>query len=310
MNPGRLHRLLPIQCVVLLSCLLVGGSVRAQSMEPRNYSNAPAGMNFAIVGLAHSNGGVGFDPALPVKNPDLSVWSGIVGYAHIFDLGGKTGRLDMALPYGSLEGTADYAGATVSRDQQGPGDAIVRASYNLYGAPALSLPEFSAFRPDLIVGASLEVVAPTGAYDASKVVNLSGHRWAIKPEIGLSKTLGPCVLELAGGVTFYTTNADYFGGVERKQDPLYSAQAHAVYNFSAGTWASLSATYFQGGRTYLDGKASNDLQENWRLGATLAMPLSRHHSVKLAFSDGVYARTGNNMSLVVLALQTRWGGGL
>ncbi|WP_374403559.1 transporter [Niveibacterium sp.] len=307
---ARLRCLLRSGCVALPLFLLVDRAAWAQSMEPRNYSNAPQGMNFAIVGLGHSEGGVGFDPALPVKNPDLEVWTSILGYARIFELAGQTARVDLVLPYAWLSGTADYAGAAVSREQQGLGDAIVRTSYNLYGSPALSLPEFSAFRPDLIVGVSLEVVAPTGAYEPSKVVNLGGHRWVVKPEIGLSKTLGPFVLELAGGVTFYTANADYFGGIERKQDPLYSAQAHAVYNFAAGAWVSLSASYFQGGRTYLDGKAGNDLQENWRLGATVAMPLSRYQSVKLAVSDGVYARTGNNMSLVVLALQTRWGGGL
>lgn len=307
---ARLRCLLRSGCVALPLFLLADRPAWAQSMEPRNYSNAPQGMNFAIVGLARSEGGVGFDPALPVKNPDLEVWTSILGYARIFELAGQTARVDLVLPYAWLSGTADYAGASVSREQQGLGDAIVRTSYNLYGSPALSLPEFSEFRPDLIVGVSLEVVAPTGAYEPSKVVNLGGHRWVVKPEIGLSKTLGPFVLELAGGVTFYTTNPDYFGGIERKQDPLYSTQAHLVYNFAAATWVSLSATYFQGGRTYLDGKASNDLQENWRLGATVALPLSRYQSLKLAVSDGVYARTGNNMSLVVLALQTRWGGGL
>lgn len=296
--------------LALLGLGLTAEGAFAQSIEPRNYSNAPVGMNFAIAGIARSTGGVAFDPALPVKNPDLRVWAGFAGYARVFELGGQTGRVDLVLPYASLSGTADYAGRVVTREQQGLGDSVLRVSYNMLGAPALTVPEFSHYTPDLVVGVSLEVVAPTGAYDDRKAVNLGSNRWAIKPEFGLSKAFGPYSLELATAVTFYTTNEDFFGGSERKQDPLYSTQVHGVYTFAPGAWVSLSANYYQGGRTHIDGKAGNDLQENWRLGATVAMPLNRYQSVKFTASNGVYARTGNNMSLMALALQTRWGAGL
>ena len=65
-----------------------------------------------------------------------------------------------------------------------------------------------------------------------------------------------------------------------------------------------------GGRTTLDGVLGNDLQQNWRLGGTLALPIDIHNSVKLYASSGVSARTGNNYDLVGIAWQYRWGGGL
>ena len=46
------------------------------------------------------------------------------------------------------------------------------------------------------------------------------------------------------------------------------------------------------------------------MGATLSVPLSRNHSVRLFGSHGVSARTGNNYDLIGAALQYRWGGGL
>jgi len=55
---------------------------------------------------------------------------------------------------------------------------------------------------------------------------------------------------------------------------------------------------------------SSDLQQNWRRGATLAIPVDRHNSVKLYASSGVSARTGNSYDLVGIAWQYRWGGGI
>jgi hypothetical protein len=75
-------------------------------------------------------------------------------------------------------------------------------------------------------------------------------------------------------------------------------------------WASVDATYFTGGRTTVDGLLDNNLQQNWRGGATLAMPVDSRNSVKLYASSGVSARTGNNFDLLGIAWQYRWGGGL
>jgi hypothetical protein len=89
-----------------------------------------------------------------------------------------------------------------------------------------------------------------------------------------------------------------------------SLQGHVIYNFLAGVWASFDTTYVTGGRTTVDGALSDDLQQNWRLGGTLAFPLDRRNSVKLYGSRGVSARTGNDYDLVGIAWQYRWGAGL
>ena len=69
---------------------------------------------------------------------------------------------------------------------------------------------------------------PVGQYDTDKLLNNGTNRWSIKPELGISKALGPLILELAAGATFYTDNDDFFGGKTRTQDPLYSVQGHAI----------------------------------------------------------------------------------
>jgi hypothetical protein len=55
---------------------------------------------------------------------------------------------------------------------------------------------------------------------------------------------------------------------------------------------------------------SNDLQQNWRLGATLALPINARNSIKLNASDGVSARTGDSYKLYGIAWQYRWGDGI
>lgn len=285
-------------------------TVHAQSIEPRSYSNTPVGVNFLVGGYVYTRGGLSFDSSLPLTDPSLQTSSAVLGYARALDLWGKSGKFDVIVPYSWLSGTANYLGDPVQRQINGLGDALFRLSINLYGAPALPLSEFKSYQQDLIVGGSLQVSVPTGQYDDTKLVNIGTHRWFFKPEIGVSKALGPWTFEGQGAVTLFTTNSDFFNGNKRSQDPLYSLQAHAIYSFRSGIWASVDATYFAGGRTTLNGTLDANLQQNWRAGATLALPIDAYNSVKLYASKGLSARTGNSYDLVGIAWQYRWGGGL
>jgi hypothetical protein len=267
------------------------------------------GVNFLVGGYAYTRGGVSFD-TLPISDPKLATSSAVVGYARTLDLWGSSGKFDVIVPYTWLSGSAIYQGDPLRRDVDGLADPLLRVSVNFFGAPALTLPEFRSYRQDLIVGASLQVSVPAGQYDDTKLINLGTNRWFFKPEIGVSKALGPWTFEGKAAVTLFTTNNDFFNGNKRSQDPLYSLQAHAIYNFSSGTWGSMDATYFAGGRTTLNGVLQEDLQQNWRIGATLALPIDPYNSIKLYASRGVSARTSNSYDLLGAAWQYRWGGGL
>jgi len=288
----------------------VFGAASAQEIEPRAYSNAPVGVNFLVGGYAYTRGGLATDGSLPLTNPRLHTSNAVVGFAHAFDFLGMSAKFDAVVPYTWLSGSAEYHGDPLQRIVNGFSDPAFRFSVNFYGAPALSLPEFASYRQDLIIGASLRVFAPWGQYDPSRLVNIGTNRWAFKPEIGISKAIGPWTLEITAGATLYTDNNDFYGGNQRSQDPLYSFQGHAIYSFSNGIWGSLDATYFAGGRSTLNGALSSDLQQNWRFGGTLAFPVDLHNSIKLYASNGVLARTGNSYDLLGVAWQYRWGGGL
>jgi hypothetical protein len=282
----------------------------AQDLEPRAYGNTPVGLNFAIASYAYSAGGVATDPAIPLENADLEIHAALLAYARSLDVWGRAGKIDVVVPYAWLSGTADFAGLPRERQVGGFADLRVRASVLLYGAPALELAEFESYEQDLIVGLSFQLGAPFGQYDPDKLVNIGTNRWSFKPELGVSKTWGPVTLEVAPGVTLYTDNRDFLGGQTREQAPIFSVQAHLIYRWRYGIWLALDGTYYAGGRTTVEGVASDDRQGNSRFGATVALPVGRHHSLKLYGSTGTSTRTGSDFDTVGIAWQIRFGGGL
>ena len=168
---------------------------------------------------------------------------------------------------------------------------------------------FASYRQDLIVGASLQVSAPFGQYDDSKLLNLGNNRWSIKPELGISKAVGPWTFELAPSVTFFSDNTDFVGGNTFAQAPFYAVQGHILYTFRSGVWIALDGVYFAGGHTTLNGVKSANEQANSRAGFTRALPIERQNSLKLSASTGISTRTGSDFSAVGLAWQYRWGNG-
>ena len=284
--------------------------VWAQQLEPRAYSNVPVGLNFLVAGYTYSTGGLATDPATVLQSAELEIHAPLVAYARAFDAWGKSAKFDAVLAAGCLSGTAEVDGVPVSRDICGGLDSAFRVTVNFYGAPALSLAEFRGYRQDLIVGASLQVVAPLGQYDPERLLNLGTNRWTFKPEIGLSKKLAALTVEGALGVALFTDNDEYFGGRRREQEPIVSTQVHLIHEFPGGTWMAVNGTYYTGGRTTLDGVKRNDELGNSRLGATLAMPLDRQNSIKLHASKGISVRYGEDFSTVGAAWQYRWGAGL
>jgi hypothetical protein len=282
----------------------------AAELEPRAYSNTPVGLNFLIAGYAYSEGGLSTSGSSPIKDAQLRIHTEVLAYARALDVWGKSGKFDVILANSQLSGTATVGGQPRERQVSGLNDPRFRFSVNFYGAPALSMQEFANYRQDLLIGASVQVSAPVGQYDSSKLVNLGANRWFIKPDIGISKASGRLTLELSAGVTFFTKNDDYFGGQTLEQDPVYSAQAHVTYNFGNGVWGALDGTYDYGGRTTVNGVRSDDEQGNSRVGATLALPVNRKNSIKLYASTGVTTRSGTDYNIGGIAWQYRWGGGL
>jgi hypothetical protein len=285
-----------LSLVGMLCFSMVCLQAQAQEIEARTYSNAPIGINFITGGLAQAKSG-----SYTLNTQALSM-------THVLDVAGQSGRLTLVLPYSELTGTGQVGGQSINASAEGLSDPMIKASVNLYGAPALTNSQFKDYLQDLIIGASLAATIPWGKYNNNQMINVGANRSLIQPAMGFSQAVGPWRLELAGMATIYTSNTSYLGSNTLSQNPIYSGETHAIYYFPNTAWISADATYFTGGQTYINGIPANGPQENWRFGSTLSYPIDQQNSIRLTGSKGVYSRTDTSYNAVGISWQFRWGG--
>ena len=198
-------------------------------------------------------------------------------------------------------------GRDSSRTVRGFGDPKVRFSVLFSGAPALSAREFASYRPNTIVGGGLQVWLPLGQYDPTKLLNLGSNRWVFRPQFGVSQTLSRWVLEAMLAGWFYTENTNFVNGNRLAQHPIVALQGHATYAFRRGFWLAANLGYGRGGRSSINGQETESLLASWRLGVTLAIPISDHDSIKFGFVSGVRGSgRGADFDSIVAAYQYRW----
>jgi len=272
--------------------------IHAQEIEARAYSNAPIDINFITGGIAQA------------KSSSYKLTTEVINLTHVLDVAGQSGRLSITVPYAQLSGTGTARGQVINASAEGLSDPMIKASVNLYGAPALTESQFKNYQQDLIIGASLAATIPWGSYNNEQMVNVGGNRTVIQPGIGASQAVGPWRLELAGMASIYTSNASYMGNNTLSQSPVYSSETHVIYYFPNTAWISADATYYFGGQTYINGLTINSSQENWRFGSTLSYPIDKYNAIRLTGSTGVYSRTNTSYDMLGISWQYRWGGGL
>ena len=194
------------------------------------------------------------------------------------------------------------------RHVAGVADTRVRLAVNLKGAPSMDAAGFQALRrdPKPIVGASVLVQAPTGKYEADKVINIGTNRWAVKPAIGAILPMRPTWLfEFEIGAWFFLDNDDFLGQT-REQDPVLSTEFHVVKRIRPGFWASLDANFYIGGRTRIGDVESDNLQRNSRVGATIVFPISRGHALRGSFSTGAVTESGGDFNMYSISYVRLW----
>ncbi len=293
---------------VMLFGLLLVIPLQAQDLEPRFLSPAPVGMNFALLGYGYSVGNVVLDQSLPIEGTEANLHSVSAAYARSIDFFGLSGRITALLPVATCKWRADLDGVDTSTVRTGLGDPMIALSVNFYGAPALPLAKFAGYKNNTMIGFSLKVRVPVGQYNDNKFFNLSSGRWQVSPRIGIAQVLGRFVLEGYASAWFFTTNNNFYGGNTLAQDPMFSLQLHAIYQFKRGFWGAFSFGQSYGGETIFNGVASNNAQTNNRTGLTLVFPVSASNSLKAAFTSGITTRAGADFDTFIVAWQYRWGG--
>ncbi len=284
----------------------------AQSLAPRAYVITPVHGNAITLSWSFYEGGLNFNGAVPITGATGAYHIAILSYYHSFALFGHSANVTGFLPYG----VGNFQGSVLGAQQQvyrsGLLDVALRFSMNLRGGPAMSAAEFAKWKQTTLLGVSLTVVAPTGQYDPTDLVNWGINRWAFKPELGYSRRRGNWLLDGYGGVWFYTTNSAFYSipnPQPQTEKPIGSFEGHLSYDFKPRLWVSLDGNFWFGGTTSINGVPNSQTrQTSSRIGATASFPFSKHQSIKVSYSDGAYVRFGGNYQNISVAWQYSWAG--
>ena len=308
--PGGKRRLTTCGRVVGMAVILLviaaasASPCRGQDLEPRAYAASPEGAFFVVVGLGRSTGSVVTDPTLPVQNVEAAIYAVPLGVGYTFNLLGKLALVTAAVPVSRGDVSGEVGEETRSVSRSGLVDMRAKFSLNLRGNPPMPARAFAVSPRKVIVGTSLTMVAPTGQYKGTQLINLGNHRWAFKPELGVSVPKGRWDFDAYAGVWLFTDNDDFYpGGRERTQEAVVALQAHTSYTVRPRLWLAFDATWYQGGAAEVVGAAPTGGMNNTRMGATLSLPLARSQSIKVAYSSGVAVRTGTNFRTLSVGWQ-------
>ena len=269
-----------IFCISSLLCV----SLFAQDLEPRRWTVMPAGMNVISLGYGHTSGDLFLDPVLEAEDVEVSVETLYAVYVRSFKLGDMPSRIDILIPWQSIQWEGLLRGKEASVERKGFADPRFRLSTTLFN----SVQDDPASSSKTVVGAAIAVGVPLGEYYEDKLLNIGYNRFSIRPQIGVVHTEGPWSYELTGSIFFFTDNDDFYNDNTREQDPLYTLQTHLVYLFKPGLWASFGAGYGWGGLSQVNGESKDDRWGNFLTAFSLGAPLSDTQGVKFTY---LYGRT-------------------
>ncbi len=287
--------------------------LQAQDLSPRAYLITPVRSNAVTLTWSFYDGGLNFNGTIPITGATGTYSVPIFTYYHSFSFLGRSANFNASLPYGVGTFQGQVFGTNRSIYRSGLLDAGFRISVNLKGGPAMPPKEFVKWKQKTLLGASLKVIAPTGQYNSTKLVNWGINRWAFKPEFGYSERWGKWILDGYAGVWFYTTNNAFFSMPSPKpqtEAPIGSFEGHLSYDFTKGRlWASLDGNFWFGGVTTLNGiRNLESKQTGSRIGGTFSVPITKHQSLKCSYSDGTYIRFGGDYQNLSVAWQYSWIG--
>jgi hypothetical protein len=299
-----------ILAAVVAACPLQ--ALRAQDLAPRAYVITPVHSNAITITWSFYDGGVDFNGTVPIANAKGTYYVPIFSYYHSLIFFGRSANITASLPYAVGNFQGEVLGQSSSIYRSGMLDSSFRFSVNMMGGPAMQPKEWAKWKQNRLLGLSLKVVAPTGQYSGTKLINWGSNRWAFKPELGYSERWGHWVLDGYAGAWFYTANpAFYAGPVTKRQSeaPIGYLEGHLSYDVKPRLWLSLDANFWSGGITSLSGiRNLATKQTSSRIGGTASFPISKHQSIKFSYSDGIYISFGGNYQSVSAAWQYSWLG--
>ena len=310
------HSIASVKCrrlVLVCSTIAVLGLSQpacAQFTDPRNYENFPVGVNLLELAYSYARANSSIDPAIVIAGAKLNLNQTSLGYTRYFSFFHRMAWIEPSVPIAVLNGS--ISGTNVNGSVAGAGDSSYGFATLLKGGAALSVEEFTNYKPTTTVGVSVAVTAPTGLYDPNKVLNLGSDRWSFKPEVAVSYPFGPEQKWAFDGYAnsyFYTANASYRRVEILRQQPLPGFEGHLSYLFLDSVLVSLDARCSFRGDTSVNGVSQNDSQSNFILGSEVIIELNARNSLSVTLAKAVVHQNGPDVTGISVKYDYLWGKG-
>jgi len=283
-------------------------ALHAQFTDPRTYSNSPVGFSQVELDYGYAKADASVDSSLVVDGAKLELNVGTLSYTRGFSLLRRLAWAQATVSLASLAGS--LAGTSLSRSVTGTGDASLQLATLLTGGPALSVAEFTRYEPTTTCGLSLTITAPTGKYDADRLLNLGSDRWSFKPELAISHPFGSgrsWVVDAYFNLSFFTDNTTYHAREILRQEPLMGIEGHLSRSIGSSFVASLDTRYAFRGRTLVDGEDQNNSQQGFVLGSEAAWSPSSRSTITLLFAKALVHKNAPDYTGVGVKVTYGWG---
>jgi hypothetical protein len=295
---------------LLLAVLCRPDQARAQFTDPRAYDNTPVEVSQLELAYTYAHANASIETSLIIAGAELNLNQGTLKYARYFSFFNRTAWVNASVPIAGLNGSV--TGTNIQGSLTDLGDSSYEFAVLVKGAPALSVRQFADFSPTTTIGTSLTITAPTGQYDAKKVLNLGSDRWSFKPEIGISRPFGPkqkWVIDAYANAYFFSDNTSYHGVEILRQQPLPGLEGHISYSFTPNLWASIDTRYSFRGDTFINGADQNNAQQNFTLGSEVNVSISSRSQIVFEFARALVHQNGPAYTGFTVEYLYSWGKG-
>jgi hypothetical protein len=295
---------------LVLSALYLPVQTCAQFTDAHNYDNTPAGINQVELNYAYVHANASIDNSLIIAGAKLRLDQGTITYTRYFGVANRLTWASAGVPIAGLGG--EVTGTNIRGSVTGAGDSSYQLGMLLKGGPALNISQFEQYKPATIVGVSLTVTAPTGLYDAAKLLNLGADRWSFKPEFALSYPFGSdrkWQVDAYANSYFYTHNTSYRGREILRQEPLPGFEGHISYAVNDKFWVSADSRYSLRGSTSVSGVDQGNPQRNFILGSEVNITINNRNSLLFVFAKALVHQNGPAIVGFSVKYDYTWGRG-
>jgi hypothetical protein len=262
--------------------------LQAQFTDPHTYDNTPVGTNVLELGYDYAHADTSIDTDFAITGAHIDLSQGIIQYTRYLGFFHHLTWVKAGVPIAGLNGY--ISGTNIRGSTTGTGDSGYEIAALLKGGSALTVAQFEDYKPTTTLGIDLAFTAPTGSYDANRILNLGADRWSFKPEIALSHPFGAeqkWEIDAYANAYFFTDNTSYQGREILRQEPLPGIEGHLSYAFLERLWASIDTRYAFRGETFVNGVDQNDSQRAFILGSEVNVELSRRSAITFKFATAL-----------------------